>query len=109
MGEGQFEVMKGEFGARVGRWLLEGLDSLVEKRGCALQSEGGYGRASVPCSPVCHRPFPQELSAASPFPFLSENGGGGGRVEDESSAGAEEANSDPGREGPVAWSNRLLW
>lgn len=78
MGEGQFEVMKGKFGARVGRWLLEGLDSLVEERGCALQSEAGHGRASLPCSPVCHRPFPQELSVASPFPLLSENGRGEG-------------------------------
>lgn len=63
------------------------------------QSEGAHGRGSVPRFPVCHRPFPQELSVASPFPLLSENGRGGRVVEDESLAGAEEANSDPGIEG----------
>lgn len=73
-------------------------------------AEGGSPRqGSVPRFPVCHHPFPQELSVASPFPLLSENGRGGRMVEDESPAGAEEANSDPGREGPVARSHGLFW
>lgn len=108
MGEGQFELMTREFGSWVGRSSVPGLDSLSEERVCALQSEGTHGRESVPRSPVCHRPFPQDLSVASPFPFLSENGRGGRVVEDESPAGAEKANSDPGGEGPVARSNRLF-
>lgn len=107
MGEGQFEVMMSEFGARVVRSLAPGLDSVAEGRGCTLQREGVRG--SVPRSPICHRPFPQELSVASPFPLLSENGRGGRVVEDENPAGAEEATSDPGREVPVARTNRLLW
>lgn len=51
---------------------------------------------------------PGALSVASPFPLLSENGRGGRVVEDGSPAGAEEANSDPGREGPGARNGRLL-
>lgn len=91
-----------------------GLDGFGEVRGCALQSEGAHRRGSVPRSPVCHRPFPQELSVASPFPLLSENdlrgeGGRGRVVEDESPAGDEEGNSGPSGEEPLARSNRLLW
>lgn len=89
-----------------------GLDGFGEVGRCALQTEGAHRRGSVPRSPVCHRPFPQKLSVASPFPLLSENdlGGRGGRVvEDESPAGAEEDNSGPGGEEPVVRSNRLLW
>lgn len=76
--------------------------------GYALQNDGALGRDSVPRSPVCQRPFPQELSVASPFPLLSEVGRGGRMVEDESPAGAEDDNSGPGREEPGARSNRLL-
>lgn len=79
VGEGQIEVMTGEFGARVGRSLSPGLGSCVEERGCALQSDGAHGRATVPHSAVCHRPFPQELSLSPlPFRFFERMVAGGG-------------------------------
>lgn len=76
VGEGPFEVTTGEFGARVGRSLSPGLDRFVEEMGCALQSEGAPGQGQCP---VCHRPFPQELSLSPlPFRFFQRMVAGGG-------------------------------
>lgn len=59
-------------------------------------------QGQCPALPRLSSSLPPGALVASPFPLLSENGCGGRVVEDESPAGAEEANSEPGREETVA-------
>lgn len=82
VGEGQFEVMTGGFGARVGRSLSSGLGSFVEEMGCALQSEGAHARPVSRAPPFVLVPSPRSvlcrlsLSASLREWSLGEGGGG---------------------------------
>lgn len=70
-----------------------------QERGCALHSEGAHCRSSVLPSRLSSSLPPGAFGRLSLSASFREWSRGGRVVEDESPAGAEEANSDPAGKG----------
>ena len=114
MGEGQFEVMMGRFGALWSAHQRQGWTASGRSGGARCRVKEPTAGAVSRAPPCVIVPSPRSFRSPLPFRFfqrmISVRRGGRGRVvEDESPAGDEEGNSGPSGEEPLARSNRLLW